>query len=304
MFFRFITIWAVVVFLIGCGNNEITLKGNVFIVTGGGQNIKLGLVPVHLISVEKLNSYFDTKLCKDSITYQKECEKTLKEFDDLNKSYYEFWPDYLAAEHVLKDKKQVLEKYATIDENLKKIYKTSHGDAEFKCALEDFQIVESILVEKGIELKPRYEACLAKIDSLEKYHDSIMSSIISGILSLSEQTAKSDADGNFSFIVKKGKKYIVIAMGQRELLDRELYYWFVDVNIPDKHKGAFKLMLSNHNMKDDLDSRMHSYLASYVYYHPKFAKIFAVPVFDLKKISVRIEQPAWEIVNKSSFSNF
>jgi hypothetical protein len=41
-----------------------------------------------------------------------------------------------------------------------------------------------------------------------------------------EKTTKTDADGNFSFIVKKGEEFIVIATSQRQVLDEEEKYYF------------------------------------------------------------------------------
>ena len=282
--------------LAGCGNDNTVINGSIFIVTKGGMNFKLGLVPVTLISNEAIDQYLNSQFEQRLEEFKRDCQTITQKFNVSNEKYQQLWPDYLATENIYKKKRKILEQYASINYDSNTIRWTSSIESEFDSALEDFLIIESMLTEKEIQLKPKYNECVNNKKQLQSLRDQTMAGISRGILTLSEQTTKTDADGKFAFTVEQGKDYIIWATSQREVVgEKEFYFWFTTLNIPQGQKGEFQLMLSNDNLFESFLIPLSSCVDTYLSNNPKINKEYELPDLNFKQLDIQTKKIEWII---------
>jgi hypothetical protein len=212
-------ILVLVVIVLGC-SREKNLTGEIFIVTQGGQNYKLGLVSVNLISQDKIKTHLGkkAKIANQNIAPIYNDYKQLKDsIDKLTVTAEEF------------DKKvQLLKSYDKNNELLSAL-KRSLSVAEKKLDL----MTKAAPLEKVILL---YADGSFFFDGLPGSIDS----------------TKTDSDGRFRFVVQKESKYYIVAKATRNIGDKkEYYYWIVEYPNPSFREDD-KILLSNDNLFDPL----------------------------------------------------
>lgn len=259
-----------------------TIKGSVFVVTKGGTNYKLGLVGVRLADSETAKSYISKigKTLEISAQENKASyDKAIAEFEDANAKYEAAAQKYRQLEAGYKEAQGALEKVA---------HKWVH-DADWvkkpdvpveACSkpFADFIAVDKSRAEEGAKLAPlyanaeaAYKAVLLAVRAhLDLTGEEQVRALVSGFPE--DQLTKTDADGEFSFTVDKGKTYLVAASAQRSVgKDVEQYYWVVPVTL-EAGRDTATLMLSNDNMMDDLTALAGMISISSPVSLPKFEK--------------------------------
>ncbi|MGB8355972.1 MAG: hypothetical protein WCD79_18890 [Chthoniobacteraceae bacterium] len=203
--FRFVAIFlSIAVFASVARGFEI--DGQVFIVTEGGQSIKLGLVKVSL---------YDLKTMEDALQARK--KPVMSVFD------------YFIAE---------LHKHAEQDDALRKesdvlSEKMTSGNSDALKAEQD-------------QITLKRKQVMAKYDEDLVFGDFPYSGqYCFQVLPTELQSTKTDADGHFSFQVKDGS-YAVATQATRKLMGKiETYYWIVKVVSGDQPKVTVMLANDN-----------------------------------------------------------
>jgi len=260
-----------------------TVKGQVFIVTKGGTNYKLGLVEVGLCDLEQAKKHFGTYYDKMA---EKLKERT-KEFDEL---YSTFAPDiqqYLELETIynkeqeelmtrLRKAKNALQNLSILNSNSynnpdvefteersDKYETLAHDDpethyAKFAAAAKEYQEA----YEKAYNVVGVYALTRDKLVEKTRSARSMpenqqfiikgqMESVLRDLPLIT--SAKTDADGCFVLKVKTGTPYILVASAKRQAGDSiERYYWVEPLNISTGTEET-KIMFSNDNLRDRLD---------------------------------------------------
>jgi predicted GIY-YIG superfamily endonuclease len=185
---------------------EVELEGQVFIVTQGGTNFKLGLVEVKAIEEPLMQSFVQQKGLQAIAEYEK--YKTSREAIIQQIKVLE--EEFKAAERKWKRR-------LTNEELFEKV-----NDAEKR------------LLAKKAEL-PRLEA------GLQFYYGGYWITD----LPEHTQMAKTDADGAFILRLKPGR-YALVADAQRKVVDKtEEYYWLVWVEVKPEQKDRIFLSNDN-----------------------------------------------------------
>lgn len=197
--------------------------GDVFIVTKGGQNIKLGLVQVHVFPESAFSEFLNSK----KKTAELEKAKLKPAYDAAVTAFEE-----AGAAHQTALAKQEVALQRTIanvqNERLSK---------EFSAAVDRrFQTMEAL----------RVAAQRLKAMATEYSHWGTCEYLFQG-LPTPVATAKTDADGRFSLHLPFATRYGVVAQGQRQVAsEAEHYCWAVWV--PFEHAPASRFFLSNDNL--------------------------------------------------------
>jgi hypothetical protein len=195
----------IVLLLIGCTPKEKELTGEVFIMTEGGQNIKLNLVEISVIAFDEMNPFAQNKIqsAKQEIDRLKpKIQKAQKEYKKMLQSKEKFYRVYLDNIYSHRYKK----KY---DDLLKAISK------------------KRIEINQLLTSYNRY--------SQETYFfDGLPEPI---------QSTKTDANGKFNFKLKPAK-YAIVAFSSRKTggSDKD-YSWFLWVST--EKDSQQNILLSN-----------------------------------------------------------
>lgn len=196
--------------LASCQPSESDVSGQVFIVTKGGQNYKLGLVEVKVIPEDPLKPYIQSKLdtAKRQLADLAPITKNLKrEYDQASEERDSIYQLYL--EHILSDS-----------------YEKRYDKAK--------DVVED-----------KMQSYLTSLRKLGSYIDA---PFFFDDLPRSIQKGKTDADGKFSFKLKPGR-YAIVASASRQVVDdTEKYYWIVWLTVASGQEN--KVTLSNDNLFD------------------------------------------------------
>lgn len=219
----------------GCGAAEGDLFGDVFVVTKGGENVKLGLVEVRAISEDAMRAFLSTQKHRaDSArgAVQAEYERAKRVLDSTNavldgfrasNSNFDSW----VAEY-------------SIGSTDAATFAESATRAAWATGLEGYRAAS----RRMDVIRPTYE----RWSTIEYYLDG---------LPPAEQSAKTDADGRFVLHLKRGKRYALVARAQREVGEKtEVYDWVVWTSLGSNPGG--RVMLSNDSMlsPDDLESKL------------------------------------------------
>lgn len=215
----------------GCGYLVGELSGEVFIVTQGGQNVKLGLVEVRAIPEADVKAFIEKKKKSPDV------DTIIKR----DRPQYEKAKLELAVLEKEKDKAEQ-KKFDSLVELTRSIgssslfsYNSKVRDADLKYERDMFNLFmqASSNFYKTWKDYPQWATC-------EYYFDGLPNGVVS---------AKTNADGKFTSKLKRGQKYALAAYGQRKIGDlTEKYYWLIWVSLDGK--GVKNIMLSNDNLMD------------------------------------------------------
>lgn len=212
----------IIVVFSGCTRSPVPVNGQIFIVTKGQQNIKLGLVEVRAIpeaeakkeiakrldlfkanALKMLPDYRRTKKEKDAATAKK---------DELLDNYNETVGIY----EILSDAKDVAKKKKAIRDASDLVYELELTEVLYRGMIYD-----------------------------DAVHPRRMKDWPQGVM------AKSDADGRFTLLLKPGR-YMLVASSSRYTgakdESEEQYYWFPWVDVV---KPSVSIFLSNDNLYEN-----------------------------------------------------
>jgi hypothetical protein len=188
---------------------DVTVDGEVFIVTKGGQSIKLGLVEVALIPMETLDPYLATR--------RADTTNGLARLDPQTKAAE------VEAERLEKEERVLFDAYLKDIRNYDK-------ERQYETA----QKATATAREKVWDLRRQERALM----SGAFYFESLPSPL---------RGTKTNSDGRFRLLVPGSGSYAIAAVASRHVMDDvERYYWLLKVN--PKAGVNQTIMLSNDNM--------------------------------------------------------
>lgn len=229
--------------LLGCKaiNPETEFKGNIFIVTQGAQNIKLGLVEVTAIPETEINAHLE----KNNLYLNSEREKLNQAFQDATQKYEDAKSRYDIAEsrynasyarakaELERMKAAVIETEAAFTQVKERVQAATNEASMDKGNLDS---LSSVMNLKKTELE------LAKL-KLEAFPSG---NLFFTALPAGCSKAISDADGNFTIKLPKKGRYALAAKSSRQVVDKkEEYYWLIWINADGSQQSP--LILSNNN---------------------------------------------------------
>ena len=186
--------------------DAVTIDGQVFIRTKGGESIKLSLVDVLLYDEKTIVLHLENK--------RKVAEPLFEEWRPLEK-----------------EAKDIYERAKTNEEQVRKRYFADILNPQLKVEWKKTQDVVLSAARSFDEVR----AASAYTRSASYYFEGLPRAV---------QTAKTDADGKFSFQVPSGS-YMVAAFSTRHAgKDIEFYYWMVKTTLATNQK----VMLANDNL--------------------------------------------------------
>jgi hypothetical protein len=207
---------------VSCGPTEVDVSGSVFIVTKGGDNVKLGLIKVTAIPETDAVAFIDAKLEEG----EQEQEKLLPLLQQADAEYAEAKATWDRA----KEESRVAFDKAMANLRASGLQASWHAASD-----RGMQALETSF-DKSFELdavRLRY----SRWTSGSYYLDGIPDGVAS---------AKTDADGKFTLRLLGGKRYVLAASANRQIADNtEYYHWLVWVT-PTSDGGP--VMLSNDNL--------------------------------------------------------
>lgn len=188
---------------------DITLDGEVFIVTKGGESIKLGLVEVAIIPMEQLKLHLQSKAAARE-----------NEYERLNP--------------LIKENEAIVERLDKETPETFNAYMNSHGDPEKKKKYEQTEKEFSDARSKGIALAEEH----LWYYSGEFYFKGIPAP---------SRTTKTNSDGRFRLLIPSAGEYAIAAVASRHIMgETERYYWLLKVD--SKAGTSQTIMLSNDNL--------------------------------------------------------
>jgi hypothetical protein len=203
------------ILLTACGPKPVELKGEVFIVTQGAGNYKLGLVKVVAIPEKTITSYIAGLKSADEDKNRTAVDTEKQKFTQISTSY---------------DK--AIERY-----NRAKNADSIESLTEMRWASQEVDGLKTQLDASSAKLSAAINN-LNSVTGAERYFASLPAATAAGT---------TDSDGKFSVIVPKPGKYAIVAQAERKIgSETEKYYWmvWVDANEPKT------ITLSNNNLTD------------------------------------------------------
>jgi len=200
----------------GCNERKGELSGEVFIVTKGGHNYKLGLVPIALYSLETLKPYLDQK--------EQQAQTELARLGPLAEA--------AKSEMDAKDKA----KAAAFDVYLKGISSEAN---------------KSVLEAAHNQADKRWQAAMGAYYSLlDEQSKFVSGAFYFDGLPKPLVTTQTNSDGRFTIEMPTKGDFAIAANAYRTVGDStEHYYWLIKVSLDGAAKKA--IMLSNNNLTSE-----------------------------------------------------
>lgn len=207
-----------------CGGGRGQLKGEVFIVTKGGENLKLGLVEVTLIPESEMNAAIEKK--KGAI------DSTLAQ---LKADYDKACADYLAAHQARERAKQSYDKAQKDASDA--IFSGGYDQAAKK---RDYWSSEEMrLLRPDLESDSKQSQAKWKLEHFptgEFFFDGLPSGIAQKI---------TNSNGEFAVDLPRKGRFALAARAARQV-PQEKYYWLIWVSLDGEQSKT--ILLSNHNL--------------------------------------------------------
>lgn len=216
-------------FLSSC-KSEAELKGDVFIVTQGAQNVKLGLVEVSAIPEDKITPFIASKKSARESELKLEYDEAKRKFDVAEQAYNQAESKFEEKKKAtLSDYNNAIEGRGFSDQNSSDLYFVQIEKDRTKRELDESSA-------KLNEIRGKLNSMLAP----EVYFNGLPSGIAK---------ATTDADGKFSIKLPSNGRFAIAARGQRKIFDKtEEYYWLVWVTMDGSKSN--NIMLTNNNLMD------------------------------------------------------
>ena len=196
---------------------DVTVDGEVFIVTKGGQSIKLGLVEVALIPMQTLQPYLQelhAVLTNKLSALELQIQTAESEYDRLNKE------KDAAFQNVMRQDDYNRMQQANYTYEKARDAASSASDSWLKLTSEQDELMSGSF-----------------------YFESIPSPL---------RSTKTNSDGRFRLLVPGSGLYAIAATASRHVGDDvEWYYWLIEID--PKDGASQSIMLSNDNMTSSRD---------------------------------------------------
>jgi outer membrane murein-binding lipoprotein Lpp len=237
------------------------ISGSVFVVTRGGESIKLALVSVELLTPDQYSRYLDSvkaAMIQDAKGHSANVAGMLAVIELRRRDCASCMSAYNDALGPYKSAKNDLEQYCIVDDSTRTVnVKSLYGlDDNSRPVFAQFNACLAALAEKGEALSSALSTYRDGVDSVKTEREAILG-ILSGQrdfvfdhLSDPKVITKSDEDGHFTFTVDRPVNTVVLARANRSVGDStENYYWIATVT-GTADDGEIKVMLTNDNMVD------------------------------------------------------
>ena len=221
--------------LISCGKKETEISGEVFVVTQGAGNYKLGLVEISAIPEKDIQPFvtaLQLKEAEEIKTAQAAYDKAKKDTDSAIAVYSRSVNKYTEQSNYVDTLKN---SDHLSGEDLNKGFKTLN-DMNWT---EDENNKNKKAAESSNEALLKAKIDLLNAESPERYFTDLPKAIT---------TSTTNSDGKFSLKIPLAGKYALFAKSTRKVGDKnELYYWIVTINANGQPQN---LILSNNNTTD------------------------------------------------------
>ena len=194
------------------------LEGEVFVVTKGGQNYKLGLVEVAIFPIETVQRHLQRKLSEAEAELEKLKPKVKAAFEEMNKAKAE----KKAASQAVRDNLRE-GSLASLDALLKT--QTKADDEEYRASA----LHAALEREEMSYYSGRY------------YFAGLPEPIV---------TTQTNSDGKFAIEVPAKGQFAIAAAAKRSVGgSTEHYYWLIKISMDGEPKKT--IMLSNNNLSSE-----------------------------------------------------
>jgi hypothetical protein len=231
--------------LTGCKPKETTLSGQVFIVTQGADNVKLGDVEILLIEKTQVTDFLHKKQpAIDSEIATKQQELTKLE-QGVVTVFLKTNADYVKAESEFDElQKQFDDQLARMNQAVKDYSNNpDHADAVSSDAEAKSKVIQLKMQSALDQMKAAKSAAMKSLKNHPTAAD-----YFEDFLPVIAQKTISDADGKFSFVYPRDKSFAIFTSAQRMVLNKtEKYYWLV--NTPANAESV-QIFLSNNNLAE------------------------------------------------------
>jgi hypothetical protein len=268
-----ILIFTALVALVGCKPKQTTLSGQMFIVTQGAENVKLGDVEILLIEKSQVAEFLQKeqqavesqiKIREQAVeTAETNAQKAEYDFDIfMDNQLYATNADYIKfkdqLDEPLKLKDALAKQMASLEDGMtgSNYYTILNQEGLIRSqnetndpVVDDLQIKlestknDAVSVWKSASDDAQIafnvaKAQLANFPTIEDYLANFAPTVF--------QKTLTDADGKFSFTYPRDKSFTIFAIGERKVLSNtEKYYWFVDAPV---QVDTAQIFLSNKNL--------------------------------------------------------
>ncbi len=247
-------VWLLII-LCGCKPSKTSVSGQVFIVTKGGENVKLGDAKVLLIEKKQVKEFFQQKRAaieSEKISNQRKLTRakdTVKKTDVAYKAFLADAPNRMtnAGYFTVKAEQNAIERdLAALDKRLKdlpagaeaaitKAIKQIEADygkqIPLKTKMDKIEADEKTEADKLLAAIDKAQAGLAAITQKVEYFPTV-EDYLTGFYPNVFQETSTDADGRFSLSYPRNKRLTFFVSTQRALLNEtEKYYWLVDAPV-------------------------------------------------------------------------
>lgn len=263
----------------GCIGQHSTVSGQVFIVTQGRENVKLGLVLVSLIDAAEVHQHIETRLARhraDSLAYVEAVDAEVREsrlaIEAAVRKRTELGAvkgrrlSELGAEVEVVQQELATARISFRDADHAYAAAASRGiaSANFKVG-EEPAPVEHAIRER---LRSAVEKAEGKLRELESRRQALVSGrsgpavpampVVNAFPALTGEylfvglpagisAAKTDADGRFELTLpKRGDCFLAASAERTTLMGKEAYYWLVE--LPASARDGSPVLLSNDNL--------------------------------------------------------
>lgn len=218
----------------GCASLSDTIEGQVFIVTKGGENVKLGLVTVALVPEASMRQHIAAR----QAAAMPEREALKPQIAAARKSYSEAFAGVRAA---LRDNETASERADRLESELAA---GNHSEEAYK-KVDEIRNEPLLRAKKWQRELTIRSVALATLEA--EYVNWNSGRYFLEMLPAPIARTQSDANGEFTLQVPHKGEYALAARAQRQVLDSvEEYVWLIQM--PDEARKGRKVLLSNETL--------------------------------------------------------
>jgi hypothetical protein len=239
------------------------VHGEVFIVTKGAQNIKLGLVQVAAIPEDRIHQFIETKLSKIAVEFSKYKSlengtstqvQNAQQALDATQAQYDLVNGQLQTARTAADQAEevaysLLADPAYSSPQEVQTYQTARNKADtLKRRVDQLdEQLETLRYDLDAKQKDVSAAKSSTTGQLRKVLELLSDEELFKDVPSDGVKAVTNSDGQFSMKLRANQKYVIAAKAQRRVFDStEQYYWLIWVS-PDGEQVK-RVMLTNNNL--------------------------------------------------------